>query len=315
MRILITGGFGYLGGRISQFLASKTECEILLGSRYKSELPGWIPQGEVVQTYWESSVSLEQVVKGVDIIVHSAGMNAQDCAADPIAALAINGLATGRLLEAAKRQGVKRIIYLSTAHVYASPLTGVITETTCPINLHPYATSHRAAEDVVRLAHLRGEIKGIVVRLSNSFGVPVSKDASCWMLLANDLCRQAVTTKRMVLYSTGLQRRDFVTVENVVRAIFHLVNLSEDMTGNGVFNVGGKWVPQVIEMVELIQSRCSSVLGFKPEIVRPKGTIDAPDYELEYCIDKLLATGFTLEGSFSNEIDATLLLCQNLFGK
>jgi len=218
-------------------------------------------------------------------------------------------------LEAAKSQGVKRIIYLSTAHVYASPLSGVITETTCPINLHPYATSNRAGEDVVRSAHLRGEIKGIVVRLSNSFGVPVSKDASCWMLLANDLCRQAVTTKRMVLYSTGLQRRDFVTVENVVRAIFHLVNLSEDMTGNGVFNVGGKWVPQVIEMVELIQSRCSSVLGFKPEIVRPKGTIDAPDYELEYCIDKLLATGFTLEGSFSNEIDATLLLCQNLFGK
>ena len=78
-------------------------------------------------------------------------MNAQNCVTDPVAALEVNAVATARLLQAAIRQGAKRFIYLSTAHVYGSSLSGVITEETCPASLCPYAASHRAGEDVVRI--------------------------------------------------------------------------------------------------------------------------------------------------------------------
>src|SRR5207245_1641136 len=104
-----------------------------------------------------------------------------------------------KLTDAAKRAGVRRVVYVSTAHVYGAPLAGVITEASCAVSLHPYATSHRAAEDVVRAAHERKTIEGVVIRLSNAYGAPVSEDANCWTLLVNDLCRQAARTKTMVL--------------------------------------------------------------------------------------------------------------------
>jgi UDP-glucose 4-epimerase len=64
----------------------------------------------------------------------------------------------------------------------------------------------------VRFMHERGDIEGIVIRVSNSFGAPAHQHANCWMLLVNDLCRQAVSTGQMTLRSSGIRRRDFVTL-------------------------------------------------------------------------------------------------------
>ena len=67
-------------------------------------------------------------------------------------------------------------------------------------------------------------------------------------------------------------------------------------------------------VVELIQKRCSTVLGFAPEIVRPKpDELEAP-HNLVFQIDRLLASGFKLSGSAAAEIDSTLLLCRKAFG-
>ena len=314
MKVLITGGFGYLGGRLAQFLASQAGYELILGSRKQTKSPLWLPQAKVVQTQWNSPVGLEQICVDVDAIVHLAGMNAQDCIADPVAALEFNAVVTARLLKAAVRQRVKRFIYLSTAHVYADPLAGVITEEACPVSLHPYATSHRAGEDVVRAAHQRGEIDGMVIRLSNAYGAPAHKDANCWMLLVNDLCRQGVTTGQLVLRSAGLQRRDFVSLTDVCRAIAHLMGLSQKAVGDGIFNLGGTWTPTVMEMATLVANRCKVTLGFHPEInLNPaRGEISQL---LDYHIDKLKGTEFKLEGDHDAEIDATLMLCRQAFSK
>lgn len=82
----------------------------------------------VGKTRSHSATGLEQICVGVDAVMHMARMNTQDCAADPVAALDFNALATARLLRAAVRQGVKRFIYISTADVNGNPLNGVITE-------------------------------------------------------------------------------------------------------------------------------------------------------------------------------------------
>jgi len=311
MKLLITGGFGYLGGRLAHSLASGSGHEILLGSRQNLEPPEWLPIAGVVQTCWDSPNELDGICAGADAIVHLAGMNAKDCAVDPVAALEMNGLATARLLRAAIRQGVKRIILMSTAHVYCQPLSGVITEQTCPRNLHPYATSCRAGEDVVMAAAASGDIEGIVIRLSNAFGAPIHEDANCWSLLVNDLCRQAVTTRRMSMRSSGLQRRDFVTMHDVVRAVSHLLDLPE--ASGDIFNVGGGWAPMVIEMAELIQSRCADIFHFTPEIVRPAANSREASLALNYSIDKLAAIGFVLNGDHVAEIDDILHFCRKRF--
>ena len=313
MRILITGGFGYLGGRLAQFLVNQVDHTILLGSRQQNKPPDWLPHVEVVQTQWDSPASLEQICIGVNAVVHLAGMNAQDCTADPAAALEVNGLATARLLNAAIKQRVKRFIYLSTAHIYGNPLAGVITEETCPTNLHPYATSHRAGEDVVRAAHQRGEIEGIVIRLSNGYGAPVHKDTNCWMLLVNDLCRQVATTHEMVLRSTGLQRRDFVPLTDACRAIGHLLVLPKQDLGRGTFNMGGKTASTVWEVACLIQARCEATLGFLPQLNRVAPQADEAIAELDYRLDALLQTGFQPSADRVEEIDQLIKFCKASF--
>jgi len=314
VRVLITGGLGYVGGRVAQTLAARDDLHLVLGSRQAQKSPTLLPDTDVVTMDWSSPESLLTACDGVDTVLHLAAMNEIECARDPVAALEANGVGSVRLLEAAKLQGVTRFVYLSTAHVYGTPLAGRIDEKTLPRPLHPYASSHRAAEDVVLAAHDDGKLTGIVLRLSNGFGVPAHPDVNRWTLLVNDLCRQAVTNRRLMLRSSGLQRRDFVTLHDVGRAFSHVIDLPKELVGNGIFNVGGAWAPRVIDMVEAIQARCSAVLGFNPEIVRPEPAPNEVTLELDYRTDRLLATGFTLMGNSMAEIDATLLLCREAYG-
>jgi UDP-glucose 4-epimerase len=314
-RALVTGGFGFLGGRLAQYLASQEGYEILLGSRWQSKPPFWLPQATVVQTCWDSPEGLREVCSGVNYIIHLAGMNAQDCTADPDAAMKANALATAHLIKAAFRQKVKRFIYMSTAHVYGSPLEGVITEETKPTTVHPYAISNLAAEDAVLASHQSGEIEGIVIRLSNAYGAPVDNDVNCWMLLVNDLCRQAVISGRLVLRSAGLQKRDFISLHDVVRAIYHFIKCPFDKPGDGIFNLGGEATYRVIELAELIAEQCEAVLGHRPEIERPDLVLGEDSLGLNYRIDKLKKTGFSLNGNIKKEIDATLNYCHKKFKK
>ena len=310
--VLITGGLGYLGGRLAQFLAANHRV-VRLGSRQSSGPPPWLPNTEVVQTLWPSSTSLEQASAGVETIVHLAGMNAQACADDPAGALEFNGVATARLVAAAARVGVKRMVYLSTAHVYASPLSGLITEDTCPRSLHPYATSHRAGEDAVRSAGQHGAIESVVVRLSNAYGAPADKAADCWSLLMNDLCRQAVTSRTMTLTSTGMQRRDFVSLTYVCRALTHLIDLPPDGLRSDLFNLGSGAAPTVWEQACRIQERCAATLGFQPALARVSPAIGETIAPLEYRSDALHRTGFPPPDDGVAEIDGLLTFCQMSF--
>lgn len=312
MRILITGGSGFVGGRLAQHLY-QARHEIILGSRNASRPPDWLPQAEVKQTKWHDDRALEQVCHGVDVVIHSAGMNAQDCLADPVAALEFNGLATARLIEAASRSDVKRFVYLSTAHVYANPLIGSITEESCSRNLHPYAASHLAGENVVLSASERGQIEGIVLRLSNSFGAPAHKDANCWGLLVNDLCRQAVQGGKLVLNSSGLQQRDFISLTEAVRVATTLSTRALDASLHGVFNVGSGVSQSVLELAQIVQKRCKLVLGFEPELQRLATGADERHEKLEYRTDKLNKVGITVSSNYSDEVDRLLVFCNASF--
>lgn len=312
MRILITGGFGFVGGRLAQHL-QQAGHQIVLGSRKARSSPDWLPQAEVVQTDWKDGRVLEQICNGIDVVIQAAGMNAQDCVADIVAALEINGVATARLLKAAITQGVKRFIYLSTAHVYSSPLVDIINEDTCPRNLHPYATSHLAGENVILSAGQRGKIEGFVLRLSNIFGPPTHKDVNCWMLLVNDLCRQAVQTRKLVLRSSGLQQRDFFPMSDVCRVIQHIASFDSMLYQPNVFNVGAGISQSVLGMARLIQQRGKLVLGFEPELQCPDTGTDGCPEIMDYRVDRLEATGFNPTHDNSSEIDGLLSFCNVSF--
>jgi UDP-glucose 4-epimerase len=315
MRILITGGFGFVGGRLAGHLAQAGH-QIVLGSRYAMGSPAWLPHAEVVQMNWDDAAALERSCNGVDVVIQAAGMNAQDSVADPVAALAFNGLATARLVAAASRVGVKRFVYLSTAHVYASPLVGTINEDTCTRNLHPYATSHLAGEHAVLSASERGLIQGIVLRISNAFGAPMHKDVNCWMLLVNDLCRQAIQVRKLVLSSSGQQQRDFIGITEVCRVVEQLAFDSGDDCETGIFNLGEGMAQPVLAMAQTIQQRCVKILGFEPELHREQDRENNSFEPLSYRADRLGEIGIKLDGiNNQDEIDRLLRYCSFTFGK
>lgn len=308
-RMLITGGFGYIGGRLAQALAILPEVKVVIGTRTNQAPPDWLPNASVAITCWNDSKILRKACAGMHTVLHLAAMNEIDSVHDPVGALEINGVATARLLEAAKAESVPQFVYFSTAQVYGSPLVGYINETTYPRPRHPYATSHRAAEDLVLSAHDKGLLTGVVLRVSNSFGTPAHIGVNRWTLLVNDLCKQAANTGELRLRSSGLQKRDFITLTDVCRAVIHLLGLSREELNDGIFNVGGAWTPTVFEMAGLVASRCELVLGFRPKIIRPNPAPREVAHSLDYRINKLLATGFQLIRNHETEIDATLTMC------
>lgn len=315
MRVLISGGTGYIGGRLAVHL-SRTGHEIVLGSRKISGSPEWLPDAEMVQTKWNEPDELSRICRDADVVVHAAGMNAQDCLADPVAALDFNGVATARFVAAAARAGVKRFVYLSTAHVYASPLVGSISEETCPKNLHPYATSHLSGEHAVLAAHDRREIQGVVFRLSNAFGAPVSKEANCWNLLVNDLCRQAAQIKTLSLRSSGKEARDFISLSQVCSMIELFVSVDFASLEAGVFNLGMGRSLTVLDMARLIQQRCLNTLSHFPALHVGYETNSADSSGLKYESSRMPSLGIYLDTSKNiQELDHLLKYCSHTFGQ
>ena len=314
MRILITGGFGFIGGRLATDLF-RAGHEVVIGTRHPVSSPDWLPQSDVVKMVWDDEVSLSRSCDGIDAIIHAAGMNVQDCDADPVSALGFNGLATAKLVAAAGRENVKRFIYLSTAHVYSGKLTGVITEETCPRNTHPYATSHLAGENIVLNANQQGQIDGIVLRLSNVFGAPMQNEVNCWTLLANDLCRQISNTRKLVLRSNGNQRRDFISMSEICRILQHITTYGADTLSTKVINVGSGTSQTVYEISKLIQSRCKILLGFEPEILRPIIGFPEKAETFVYKTNRLAELGLNVSIDNTFEIDNLITFCQSSFKK
>jgi UDP-glucose 4-epimerase len=311
MKILITGAFGYLGGRVSSFFSSISEYEIILASTRAVKIPSSSKNIKVIQINWKDEESISNACTNIDVIIHAAGMNAQDCKINPEEALNVNGTYTERLVKNAISNKVKKIIYFSTAHVYSSPLKGIITEDVSPKNNHPYSTSNLAGENSVIQAHLSSKLQGVVLRLSNCIGAPKDINSNCWMLLVNDLCRQIIVHRKMKLNTNGKQLRNFITITDVCRIINLFIELDFRSNENTIFNVGNKTI-SIKEMAEIIQKRCKLILGFSPKLVINKeDNVQVENFQFK--TNKLDHIGFKSQISYEKEIDNLLIFCKNNF--
>ena len=305
--ILITGGFGFLGGRLGQYLSEN--YNVILGSRSDQNKPNWLPIAKTLKIDWDDENSLNDACNMVNIVIHASGLNAQECSSDPEKALLVNGVYTQNLVNAAIKQSVKKIIYLSTAHVYSDNLLGVITEDTPTVNTHPYATSHVTGENAVLSSIRQGRIKGAVVRIANVFGSPVSKDVNCWMLLVNDLCKQAVVEKSLTLKSDSKTVRDFVTIKDfcsVTRLLIEAENIAN------IVNIGSGKACSIGDIAIKIQNNCLNVLGFEPPIILKKKTSMNKNL-LDFQANYLDSIGFKFSNDFDLEIRELIYFCKERF--
>ena len=318
--ILITGGTGYLGARIALKLSEIIDFDISITTHKKKiKDSNWFRKGSIIYVDLAEEEDLRKICQGSEVIIHLAALNEAECSTNPKLAYIVNTLGTKKLVETAEKEGVKRLIYFSTAHVYKSPLIGAINEKIIPNPSSIYAKTHKDAEDFVLKPNKDSNTCNIVLRVSNAFGAPVHPNISRWSLVVNDFCLQAIVNKKIILKSSGLEVRDFITIQDVTNAVLHFINLSALKCFDGVFNLGGENTMSIISMAELVVEQCNKLFNFKPDIIvsdkYSKKIEENQNLVLDFKIDKLKSTGFKLSGNIQEEIQNTLKFCNIHFGK
>jgi len=311
--ILVTGGLGYLGGRLSECLLQSGEKIRITSSRKQLDLPEPLNGCELIHMDLLNQSSVEKAVQNVKIVIHLASMNANDCASDPAKAVNINGLGSLNLLNAAARAGVKRFIYFSSIHVYGAHLVGKIDEMTIPEPSHPYSISRHLAEDFVISSRRYSQMDTLVLRLSNAVGSPLTKDANCWMLVAHDLCRQSVEKGYMTLHGSGKDLRNFISISDLLQIVKELVKYREEYQYY-LLNVGGENSYSILKIAQKIASGSNRLLGFTPDILIPnKKQVLSDGCDLDYRSERLSSMCSYNQIELQEEIDNLLLFCQQEF--
>lgn len=307
--ILITGGLGYVGGRLSNFFISQG-YKVLISSR---SFPN-----ETIRSYFAKAEFIlhEDLInqnfnRQIDLIIHTASLNEIDCVRFPGEAIEVNINHTRIIADWASKNGVKHFIYFSTTHVYKSPLEGEINEQLPTNPLHPYGITHKAAEDYVLAASNRTQMRVSILRMSNSFGPPITPNVNRWTLLVNDLCKQLVETNQLKLNSDGKAYRDFISLSDVCKSIDFLIK--RNPISNEVYNLGSGISMTIKEMALLIQARYVANYKRNVELIIPESQSNQTVANLNFSIDKLINSGFIPENNFELEIDEMLVFCHKYF--
>ena len=310
--ILITGGLGYLGVRITEHLLNQGYVVRLATSRENPIIPKRIDSCECIKIDLNKKESLEKACDGVTEVIHLAALDASFSLADPEAALLLNGLGTLNLLKTAEKTSVKKFIYMSTVHVYGSPLKGFIDETSLPRPLHPYSITHRLAEDYVLEAHSRKNLNGVIFRLSNAVGSPNNSEGRSWNLVVNDLCKQVIVDKSMQLHSSELLLRDFLPISTVVKAVSS--SLVNSKCNGEIFNLSSGKSLTLRELTTIISKRSEILFGFEPKIFFNNSVSkNRTTKELLISNTKITNIGIEVVSDISEEVDQILLNCKSWF--
>lgn len=309
-KILITGGKGYVGGRLCEHLSKHRDYKIIVTSRSNKNTLN-LPNVEIVAIDYEKD-DFKDLLEGVDTLIHLAALNEIDCVKEPYKAIDFNVKMTLKWLKAAENKNIRKFIYFSTVHVYGPNLSEKITEESLTRPTHPYSITHKAAEDYVLASRSHTPIDTIVVRLSNSFGRPHDASVNRWTLLVNDLCKKVVNTNELVLKSDGQQQRDFIPLTDVVNAISFLIKRNKTETDDGLFNLcSGKSV-SVYDMTKKIAENFEKLFKTKPKIIRP--TPENKNIRSSiFSIKKLNDLGFYPSANVDKELQDMLLFCSNEF--
>jgi UDP-glucose 4-epimerase len=285
--------------------------QVVIGSsRQDAKLPNELVNCSLVYTNLDDVDTLTDVCRDVDYVIHLATVNAQQSQHDPQLAVKVNGIGTYNLIQASVKNNVKYFLYFSTAHIYGSPLTGKIDENTLPKPSHPYAITHRLAEDFLLESIGNQNIKGSVVRLSNSIGLPLIKEAGCWMLFVNDICQQAIINKCITINTNPYNERDFVSISSVCKVVSDFL-IHKPEPEFPVYNIGSGTSKNLLTIAQLVVMRCELLFGFSPNLIYSKGE-NKFNSSLEYKVDKFVdVMGYTPSCDLTSSIDEVLRFCQS----
>jgi len=276
MKILVTGGAGYIGSHMTRMLLSRGFEAVVLDSMeygHKEALPPHVPLivGDVGDRKTVEHIFSDHHIDGV---LHFAGyISVEESVKDPIRYMKNNVIAPVTLLECMREAGIRHIIFSSTAAVYGNPILPLIPEDHPKNPMSPYGLSKWAFEELLRVYERSSGIKSIALRYFNACGA--SLDGLHGEVHAPEThliplaCLTALGKRdSFTLYGTdydtpdGTAVRDFIHIEDLCEA--HILTLEALINGHptSVYNVGtgvGVSVKQIVAEITRIHGAEFSV--------------------------------------------------------
>jgi len=264
MRILITGGAGFIGRHISDHFQDRAEVRIIdnLRSGSESNLSG-LKCKLIVGSILDRDL-VREAMKGVDFVFHLAAMvSVRGSVENPIEYANVNARGTLIVLEEAARARVKKLVFSSSAAIYGDKPNIPKIETMSPDPKSPYATSKYEGEQHCCAFTDEGQLATVSLRYFNVFG-PYQYPRSEYAAVVPAFIEKAIRNEPISIFGDGRQTRDFVYVNDIVAANAFFALQSQ---ATGIFNVArGKQI-SIAELALTIRklTQSNSVIDYSEE--------------------------------------------------
>jgi dTDP-glucose 4,6-dehydratase len=280
MKILVTGGAGFIGSNfIRHILSERKQYSVVNFDKltYAGNLDNLAsvadePRYRFVKGDICDTAAVETAMAGSEWVVHFAAESHVDRSIyEPSAAIETNVVGTFVLLQIARKQGVKRFVHISTDEVYGDIAPGAFADEDSPIQpSSPYSASKASSDLLVRSYVRTYDFPALITRSSNNYGPYQFPEKFLPLMITN-----ALDGKALPIYGDGKQQRDWLHVEDNCRGV--LAVLERGSLGE-VYNIGGL---DIVENLTMAQ-RLLGILG-KPETLL-NYVKDRPGHDRRYAL-------------------------------
>ena len=263
MKMLITGGAGFIGSHLCENLLDKGEVVCLDNfdpyynpwvKRKNIEMLMGYPNFKLVEGSILDKQLLSKVLEDVDYVFHNAAQaGVRVSVENPMKTHEVNATGTLNILETAVDSGVKKVINASSSSVYGKVSYLPFDEDHPNVPISPYGVSKLVAEHYCRVFSELHDLKTFSLRYFTVFGPRMRPD-----LAINIFTRKALNNESIEIYGDGEKTRDFTFIDNIVNA-----NLQAMERGGGAYNIGGGERISINKLAEKIVA----IVGSESEII------------------------------------------------
>jgi UDP-glucose 4-epimerase len=261
MRVLVTGGAGFIGSHLVLALLQKGNTVRVLDNFSTGKRENLIlckGELEILEGDLQDESAVKSAVREIEQIYHLAAfVSVPKSMEDPHTCFSVNVAGTVNLYEAARRAGVKKIILSSSTAVYGDPKTFPTNEEASLHPLSPYALSKQVNELYSQLYTTVFHLPVVILRYFNVYG-PRQRPDSDYAAAISIFTHNLVKGKPITIYGDGRQSRDFIFVEDVVQA--NLLAASSPEAGEA-FNICSGNETTLLDLLEQLSEFSPSALN------------------------------------------------------